>query len=80
MSDYTGEPEHHNRFVYWGAWTLLESFMVIGLFTFGCPREHEANDKRPAYRGPPAAGRSVPSKDRPSATSATTAARRATTR
>jgi len=23
MSDYATEPEHHNRWVYWGAWIIL---------------------------------------------------------
>src|SRR5690349_22330176 len=46
MSEYTGEPEHHNRFVYWGAWGLLAVFVVIGLFTFSsASSSRKANDK-----------------------------------
>jgi hypothetical protein len=39
MSDYTHEPEHHNRWVYVGAWVLLIVFVVIGLFTFSAANE-----------------------------------------
>jgi len=39
MSEFTHEPEHHNRWVYWGAWILLIGFMVIGLFTFSAANE-----------------------------------------
>ena len=43
---YTEEPEHPNRFVYWGAWGLLAVFVVIGLFTFSSANEsRKANDK-----------------------------------
>jgi len=45
MSDYI-EPEHHNRWVYWGAWILLGVFVVIGLFTFSAANStRQANDK-----------------------------------
>ncbi len=46
MSEFTHEPEHHNRWVYWGAWILLIGFMVIGLFTFSSANEsRQANEK-----------------------------------
>jgi hypothetical protein len=46
MSEYTGEPEHHNRLVYWGAWIVLGVFVVIGLFTFNSAHStRQANDK-----------------------------------
>ncbi len=66
MSDYTGEPEHHNRFVYWGAWALLGVFVVIGLFTFSSAREsRQANDKADQLIAAleDAGAQSVPSKD-----------------
>src|SRR4051812_7103639 len=45
MSDYT-EPEHHNRWVYWGAWIVLGVFVVIGLFTFSSARESKRADEK----------------------------------
>jgi hypothetical protein len=40
------EPEHHNRWVYWGAWIVLGVFVVIGLFTFSsASSSRKANDK-----------------------------------
>jgi Tfp pilus assembly protein FimT len=46
MSEYTGEPEHHNRWLYWGAWALLAVFVVVGLFTFSSAQESKrANEK-----------------------------------
>src|SRR6476620_8642644 len=46
MSDYATEPEHHNRWVYWGAWIILGVFIVIGLFTFSSAnKSRKANDK-----------------------------------
>ena len=46
MSDYVPEPEHHNRWVYWGAWIILGVFIVIGLFTFSSAnKSRKANDK-----------------------------------
>src|SRR5690349_24933842 len=45
MSEYV-EPEHHNRWVYWGAWIILGVFIVIGLFTFSSAnKSRKANDK-----------------------------------
>jgi Tfp pilus assembly protein FimT len=66
MSTYTSEPEHHNRFVYWGAWALLAVFVVIGLFTFSSAREsRQANDKADQLIAAleDAGAESVPSKD-----------------
>jgi hypothetical protein len=40
------EPEHHNRWIYWGAWIVLGVFVVIGLFTFSsASSSRKANDK-----------------------------------
>ena len=45
-SEYTPEPEHHNRWVYWGAWIVLGVFIVIGLVTFNAARDsRKASDK-----------------------------------
>ena len=66
MSDHTSEPEHHNRFVYWGAWAILAVFVVIGLFTFSSAREsRQASDKADQLIAALEDGgaESVPSKD-----------------
>jgi len=46
MSDYTPEPEHHNRWVYWGAWIVLGVFIVIGLFTFSAANKSKKADEK----------------------------------
>ena len=60
------EPEHHNRWVYWGAWIVLGVFVVIGLFTFSAANSSKkANDKADqliaAFQS--AGAHRVPSKD-----------------
>ena len=46
MSEYAGEPEHHNRWIYWGAWTLLGVFVIIGLFTFSSANKSRKADEK----------------------------------
>lgn len=45
MSGYV-EPEHHNRWVYVGAWIVLGVFVLIALFSFSSARAtRQANEK-----------------------------------
>src|SRR3954454_14637714 len=46
MSENIEGNDHHNRWVYWGAWAVLAVFVVIGLFTFSSAKQSKRADEK----------------------------------
>ena len=65
MTNYEGESQRHNRFIYWVAWGLLAVFIVIGLVTFDYARDtRQASEKADEFIAAlDDAGLTAPSKD-----------------
>jgi hypothetical protein len=65
MTNYEGESERSNRFVYWVAWALLAVFIVIALVTFDYARDtRQASEKADEFIAAlDEAGLTAPSKD-----------------